>query len=77
MTIRQHGIVGVDNGLFGKPTSPFSKHALEEEEGGDPGAILDEKMAKRGTMLRELNDYNDDRIIGRLDGGQLLWGFPE
>ncbi len=71
---RQQGIVGVDNGLFGKPEQAYSDQALRAMATGDPAAILAEKRAKRKRMLQELEAYTDARILGRLhgsDGGPL------
>jgi glycogen synthase len=66
---RRHGLLGVDNGLFGKLERPFSSGDAEAAENGDPGAILKRKLEKRRAMLEVLAHYRDDRIVGRLDGG--------
>ena len=65
-----HGVIGIDNGLFGKRTPPFSEHATSESLAGNPRPILAEKRAKRKTMLRVLEDYQHPEIMGHLDGGE-------
>ncbi len=68
--LRERGIVGVDNGLFGTPGEVYSQAALDAVAGGDSEPILREKMEKRRAMLRLLADYRDERIIGTLDAGE-------
>ncbi len=66
---QHHGLVGIDDGLFGKSTQPFAEAALKKAGEGDPEAILTDKLAKRKTMLANLSEYTDPRILGDLDGG--------
>lgn len=73
-TFGSHGIVGVDNGLFGNAKQTYSDQALAAIASGNAEPILKEKAAKRERMLGILADYNDDRILGSLtgrDGGPL------
>ena len=71
---RRHGVVGVDNPLFGVPKQPFSKEAMLEAAAGDATRILREKRVLRKNMLEVIAEYRDDRIWGRLeaDGGKPL-----
>ncbi len=66
---RAQGVVGIDNPLFGEPKPPFSLAALEDFEAGSVQALLAEKSAKRRQMLKVLAGYEDERILGGLDGG--------
>jgi glycosyltransferase involved in cell wall biosynthesis len=67
--LSRHGLLGVDNGLFGRLERPFPSADADAAENGDPGAILRRKLEKRRAMLDALAQYRDDRIIGCLDGG--------
>lgn len=67
--LRLQGLIGIDNGLFGSRKSPFSEDAIKSATRGEYQLILTEKLTKRDTMLDVLEDYEDSRIIGRLDGG--------
>ena len=75
---RAHGVVGIDNPLFGEAKSPFSTAAMDDYEAGSAQAILSEKSVKRRTMLKVLATYEDDRILGGLDGndGRSLASLP-
>jgi glycosyltransferase involved in cell wall biosynthesis len=66
---RLQGVVGVDNPLFGAPQSPFSEEAVDAFLAGSPRTLLAEKLAKRRQMLLILDEYEDSRILGGLDGG--------
>lgn len=65
----QHGIVGINNPLFGEPKAPFSAEAVRTAAAGAPEKILAEKAPKRRRMLEVLAEYADERILGGLDGG--------
>jgi glycogen synthase len=65
---RRQGVVGIDNPLFGAAQSPFSEEALDAFNSGSVRALLAEKAAKRNRMLAVLEDYEDKRILGSLDG---------
>ena len=75
---RLQGVVGIDNPLFGAAKSPFSEDALESFRSGSARTLLAEKLAKRQQMLLVLDEYQDSRILGRLDGldGQPLSALP-
>ena len=65
---KHHGLIGIDNGLFGEPKQAYSPSSLEQVGQGKPGAVLDEKLCKRKVMLNTLARYKDSRILGSLDG---------
>jgi glycosyltransferase involved in cell wall biosynthesis len=65
----KHGVVGIDNPLFGEPKGAFSEVAVRAAAGGAPEKILAEKSDKRLRMLEALSAYDDPRIGGALDGG--------
>jgi glycogen synthase len=65
----KHGVVGINNPLFGEPKPAFSEEAAREATGGAPEKILAEKSRKRQKMLEVLSAYEDPRIGGGLDGG--------
>lgn len=65
----QHGVVGINNPLFGEPKAPFSAEAVRAASEGAPEKILAEKAPKRERMLQVLSEYKDERILGGLDGG--------
>ena len=74
---RAQEIVGIDNPLFGEPKSAFSSQATREAKLGLTDTILEEKLAKRQLLLQILSEYQDDRILGRLDvGGASLVTLP-
>jgi glycogen synthase len=68
-TFKQQGVVGVNNGLFGKPGDAFSPAARQALAEGDPNPLINEKLSLRRKMLKALHAYQDDRIWGSLDGG--------
>lgn len=65
----RHGVVGINNPLFGEPKAPFSAEAVRAAGEGAPEKILAEKAPKRERMLQVLSEYSDERILGGLDGG--------
>ena len=73
-TLMRHGLVGVDNGLFGASGSAYTQKAHDDAADGKFTTILRAKKKLRRKMLEKLSDYDDPRIIGRLagvDGGSL------
>jgi glycogen synthase len=66
---RMHGLVGVNNGVFGALRPPFSDAAVAAVREGNPVRILEAKLALRRRMLTELGDYQDGRILGSLGDG--------
>ena len=77
--LREKGLVTTRNGMFGKSIPPFSREAVAEAQENNPRRILREKLYKRAEMLRVISEYEDSRIIGRLDGGagRPLMELPE
>ena len=63
---RRQGLVGIDNGLFGRLVAGFSSRAIRRAKRGDFEAILKEKLDKRNTMLAMLETYRDARLLGGL-----------
>ena len=57
-----HGVVGVNNPLFGEPKNPYPA--------GPAKKIFAEKMSKRKVMLQALAAFEDERALGELDGGE-------
>ncbi len=76
---RSHGVVGIDNPLFGAARSAFSNEATLEAAAGVTDRILREKIAKRKKMLQTLESYADERIWGRLEaaGGEPLTALDD
>jgi glycogen synthase len=68
-TFNRHGVIGVDNGLFGRPQPAFSDAAIRDGQNSRPDTILAEKDKRRDRMLEVLANYQDPRILGGLDGG--------
>lgn len=78
-TYRAHGVVGIDNPLFGEPKPAFSKESMLEASAGVTDRIVREKRALRRRMLEILSEYDDARIWGRLeaDGGAPVTELPD
>lgn len=74
---RRQGLVGVDNGLFGAPRSPYSQTALDALQDGNPQPLLMEKLEKRETMLRILDETRDERIWGGWQSPRGDDGLPD
>ena len=76
---RSHGLVGVDNGLFGTLGSTFRKRAITDAAKGKFEPILKAKKTLRKKMLKVLSEYEDGRIIGKLTGenGRSLKTLPD
>ncbi|MCH8829909.1 MAG: glycogen/starch synthase [Planctomycetes bacterium] len=71
--LREQGVIGVDNGLFGSAHSLSSAFAVENALPGGGDEILSLKRAKRQTMIDTLCNFTqaeDSRIIGRLHAGR-------
>ncbi|MEZ5361830.1 MAG: glycogen/starch synthase [Bryobacterales bacterium] len=76
---RAHGVVGVDNPLFGAARPAFSQEAVDAFASGSSRGLIEEKAAKREAMLEVLAAYEDPRILGKLDGndGRPLTELPD
>jgi glycogen synthase len=61
---KSKGLIGIDNGIFGKPEIPFSATAVKQARGGVYLQLLKEKKAKRIELSDVLGSYmashNDD-----------------
>lgn len=67
---KSQGVVGVDNGLFGKPQQVYSEKALKDARAGKPAKILGEKLQQRKTMFDVLSSYQPEGAWGTLNGGK-------
>lgn len=68
---KQKGLVGVDNGIFGTPTFPFSEKAFKQAKSGDFSAIQSEKWAQRVQLAAVMRDYQQQLAK---DGKTVTWG---
>jgi glycogen synthase len=68
---KSKGIVGVDNGLFGKHKFPFSDDAHHKAKQGDFGLIRKEKWERRIALSATIDKYLRD-ISGNPDA--QVWG---
>ena len=60
---KQHGLIGIDNGLFGEAKRAYSSRACGNVAAGNPRTILARKQAKRKSMLELLGQFRDPRIL--------------
>ena len=58
--------IGVENGMFGEPESPFSPSVLAKSVAGNHDSLLKNKEKFRIKFLEELESTNDSRCIGRI-----------
>lgn len=70
---KEKGLVGIDNGIFGAATLPFSPEAFGKAERGDYGLLLAEKREKRMQLAKVLDDYQRDTAAR---GDAMVWGGP-
>lgn len=56
--------VGIENGMFGEPTLPFTIKAVEEAENGNLVSLVVQKDAYRQRFIDELKAMNDPRVRG-------------
>ncbi|GAK51263.1 glycogen synthase 1 [Candidatus Moduliflexus flocculans] len=68
---KRKGLVGVDNGIFGAPTFPFSETAFQKAQSGDFSAIQSEKWAQRIQLATVMRDYQQKLTE---DGKTITWG---
>ena len=66
---REKSIIGVDNGLFGELSFPFSQDALTRAEAGDFSLIRDEKKERRIRLGEVIGNCLDG-----LEPDQQVWG---
>jgi glycogen synthase len=58
--------VGIENGMFGQPVSPFTYGALSRARQGDFSVLLDQKKESRAKMIDIINSMDHPDIIGSL-----------
>jgi len=58
--------VGIENGMFGQPLSPFTYGALSRARQGDFSVLLDQKKKARAKMIDVVNTMDHPDIIGSL-----------
>jgi glycogen synthase len=71
--LASQGVVGVDNGLFGQRTFPFSDEAHEAASRGDFRAIQQEKWARRERLATVLAAYQQ-QLAQSPRPGRPAWG---
>lgn len=69
-SLERKGLIGVDNGLFGKVAFPFSEDARREAEQGNYDLIRKEKRVRREELGSVLEEYQ--RALAK--GTQESWG---
>lgn len=73
LAFKKRGLVGIDNGIFGDPTFPFSERALAQAKTGKLDALQVEKWARRIELAQVLTEYHA-RL--RSEGKHTVWGGP-
>ncbi|HMA65683.1 MAG: glycogen/starch synthase [Fibrobacterota bacterium] len=59
--------IGVENGMFGEPVSPFSRDAINKAVRGETDDLLNEKAELRNRLLGEIKTIKTDpRVRGSL-----------
>lgn len=58
--------VGIENGMFGEPTSPFSDSTISKALKQNFNSILGQKQHFREKFLNQLSSSTDPAIIGKL-----------
>ncbi len=71
--LRRKGLVGIDNGLFGKRAFPFSAQAEQQAGQGDFDAIQREKWARREKLAQVIAGYERE-LAQASDPGKDAWG---
>jgi glycogen synthase len=66
----QNPPIGVENGVFGDKTAPFSASALKQCEKQDFSLLLQEKERMRQGLITCMQSYRNDHILGTIE-------FPE
>ncbi len=70
---KSKGLVGIDNGIFGSPTFPFSDPALAEAQKGDFTTLRDEKRERRTQLAGVMRDYQQQLTKSAKN---VFWGGP-
>lgn len=58
--------IGIENGMFGEPSSPFSSSAIVKALQKNFSSILGQKQLFREQLIEELNSATESGIIGNL-----------
>lgn len=58
--------IGIENGVFGNPSSPFSQPALALSEKKDFSLLIKEKARLRTAMNSSVQSEESDRVLGKL-----------
>jgi glycogen synthase len=67
------GVVGIDNGIFGRRAFPFSSQALEEAQRGSFETLQQEKWARRARLGQVIEDYQR-ALAASARPGKEAWG---
>ena len=67
------GLKGIDNGIFGKRTFPFSPQAERQAKQGDFGEIQREKWERRKKLAQVMADYQRE-LAQVTDPNKQAWG---
>ncbi len=70
---KRRGLVGIDNGIFGEASFPFSARALSRAKAGKLDTLQAEKWQRRAELAAVLQDYHQ-RLTKA--GQQTVWGGP-
>lgn len=62
--------IGIENGMFGEPSSPFSASAITRAIKQNFSSILGQKKHLRELFIEQLNNATDSGIIGKLKIGK-------
>ena len=68
---KRKGLVGIDNGIFGAPTFPFSEKAFTQAQAGKFATLQAEKWAQRAQLATVMRDYQQQLAA---DGKTITWG---
>jgi glycogen synthase len=58
--------IGIENGMFGEPSPPFTEESIVAANGGDITTISEQKEKYRLEFIKEVQTLKDDRIIGSI-----------
>ena len=70
---KEKGLIGIDNGIFGTPTFPFSDAALTDAKAGRFTKLAAEKKANRVQLESVMRTYQSE-LAARSD--VTVWGGP-
>lgn len=70
---KRAGLIGIENGIFGESTPPFSSKAMSRARAGDFSVIQSEKWARRIDLAHVVKAYCDKL---KPAGKAACWGGP-